>query len=170
MIKPVVLVNKSDKVVGYKEKTAAHKVPVSLHRAISVIIFSRDKEKMLITKRALTKPTWGGLWSNAVCSHPYPGETYQKAAERRLREELGLITSLKELFRFKYKANMDGGVWGECELDHVFTGNYEGAIKPDPDEIDGYEWISIGDLKKDVKKHPQKYTPWFKVILEKLKI
>ncbi len=167
--KPIVLVDKKDRVLGFKEKFATHKIPVPLHRAISILIFSKDKIKMLITKRASEKPTWGGFWTNAVCTHPYPNETYQKTSERRIFEELRFKTSLKEVFVFDYKAEMANKIWGEHELDHVFTGRYDGPVSPDPAEIDGYEWIKVGDLRRDIKKNPDKYTPWFKIILKKLK-
>ncbi|MEK9208774.1 MAG: isopentenyl-diphosphate Delta-isomerase, partial [Patescibacteria group bacterium] len=160
----VVLVDINDKVLGLKEKFATHKIPVPLHRAISIVIFNKDKSEMLITKRSINKPTWPYFWSNAVCSHPYPDESYQKAAERRLYEELGFKTSLKEVFNFIYKGVMDNGVWGEHELDHVFVGQYEGKIIADPLEVAGYEWIKIEELKKDLKTNPKKYTPWFKII------
>lgn len=112
----VVLVDKNDKVLGLKEKFATHKVPVSCHRAISIVIFNKDKSEMLITKRAKTKPTWPEIWTNSVCSHPYPKESYQKAAERRIYEELGFKTPLKEVFNFTYKAEMDNGLWGNTSL------------------------------------------------------
>lgn len=168
MPESIVLVDKKDNVCGFKEKFACHKVPVSLHRAISIVVFNKDKTKMLVTKRSKAKPTWGGFWTNAVCSHPFPGETYQKAAERRIFEELGFRTPLKEVFDFVYKAEMDKKIWGEHELDHVFIGTYEGKIKPNPEEISDYRWVEIGDLREDVDKNPKKYTPWFKMILEKL--
>ncbi len=164
----VVLVDKKDNVLGFKEKFAAHKIPVPLHRAISIVIFNNRRDQMLITKRAASKPTWPYSWTNAVCSHPYPEETYQEAAERRLYEELGFKTPLKEILKFSYEAEMDNKVWGEHELDHVFTGKYEGPIRPDPDEVAGYEWIGIEDLKKDLKVNNKKYSPWFKIILERL--
>lgn len=169
-MKQIVLVDKNDNVVGLKEKFATHKIPVPLHRAISIVILNSDKSHMLITKRVRTKPTWGGFWTNAVCSHPYPNETYQNAADRRLFEELGFKTKLKEVFKFTYKAEMDNQIWGEHELDHVFVGSYEGRVCPDPDEIDGYEWMGIDDLKKDLKKYPKKYSPWFKIMLKNLGI
>ncbi len=122
---------------------------------------------MLITKRSANKPTWPYFWSNAVCSHPYPKEIYQKAAERRLFEELGFKTPLKETFKFIYEGKYNK-TWGEHELDYVFTGKYEGKIIPNPQEAAGYEWIGIKELKKDLKVNPQKYTPWFKIILGKL--
>ena len=166
----IVLIDKNDQVLGLKEKFATHKIPVPLHRAISIVIFSKDRTKMLITKRAECKPTWPEFWTNAVCSHPYPKETYWKAAERRIMEELGFKTKLKEAFDFSYEAKMDNKIWGEHELDHVFTGIYEGQVRPDPGEASGYEWIKIGDLKKDLKKNSKKYTPWFKIVINKLEI
>ena len=168
MAKPIVLVDEKDNVLGFKEKFETHKIPVPLHRAISIVVFNGDK--MLITKRAEDKPTWPGFWTNAVCTHPYPKETYQKAAERRIFEELGFKTPLKEIFSFIYKAKMESGDWGEHELDHVFSGSHEGLIKPNPDEIESYEWVEIGKLKKDVVKDPKKYTPWFKIILKRINV
>lgn len=168
MSKPIVLVDEKDKIVGFGEKFQTHKIPVKLHRAISILIFNKDKSKVLITKRSESKPTWGECWSNAVCSHPYPGESYQTAAERRVFEELGFRTPLTELFNFTYEAKMDNGIWGEHELDHVFTGTYEGPINPDLNEVSDCEWVVIERLKKDIEENSEKYTPWFKMILEKL--
>ena len=166
----MVLVDKDDNVLGFKEKYPTHKIPVPLHRAISIVLLNKKGDRMLITKRAENKPTWPYYWSNSVCSHPYPNETYQKAADRRLYEELGIKTPLKEQFNFTYEAQMDNGVWGEHELDHTFVGKFGGVLKPNPDEIAGYEWISVKNLKKDLKLNPKKYTPWFKIILKKMKV
>lgn len=164
----IVLVDKNDRVLSLKEKFTTHKIPVPLHRAISIIIFNRKKTHMLITKRSFKKPTWPGFWSNAVCSHPFPEESYQTAADRRLYEELGFKTKLKEVFKFIYNAKMANKIWGEHELDHVFAGIYEGPIHPNPEEIEGYEWILVADLNRDIRKNPKKYTPWFKKILAKI--
>ncbi len=164
----VILVDGKDKVLGLKEKFAAHKIPVPLHRAISIVILNHGKTRMLITKRADGKPTWPGFWSNAVCTHPIPDESYQSAANRRLYEELGFKTKLKEVFCFHYAAIMKNKIWGEHELDHVFVGNYDGEAKPDPNETSEYKWILLTELKKDIKGNPDKYTPWFKIIFEKV--
>lgn len=163
----VVLVDKNDKELGLKEKLATHKTPVLLHRAISIVIFNKNKKYMLITKRSIKKPTWPEAWSNAVCSHPYPNETYEHAAKRRLFEELGIKTKLTKAFKFIYKAQMNNKIWGEHELDYCFVGKYEGKLDPNPDEIMGYEWIEVKNLNKDLRLNPYKYTPWFKVIFRK---
>lgn len=169
-LRKMVLVDSKDHVLGFKEKFATHKIPVPLHRAISIVIFNKDKNEMIITKRSKNKPTWPHFWTNAVCSHPYPEESYQQAAERRLFEELGFKTNLKEVFNFSYSAEMDDKVWGEHELDHVFIGTYGDQVCPNPEEVDGYEWTTIKDLKKDIKIRPGRYSPWFKIILKKLGI
>jgi isopentenyl-diphosphate Delta-isomerase len=95
----VVLVDREDVVLGYKEKYEAHKTPVPLHRAVSVVIYNGKSRKMLLQKRSGSKPTWPGYWSNATCTHPLPEETYQHAAERRLFEEMGIKTPLCEMVR-----------------------------------------------------------------------
>lgn len=164
----VVLVDEKDNVLGLREKFVAHKIPVSLHRAISIVIFSPDRKKMLIQKRTKTKPTWPLFWSNAVCTHPYNNESYAATAVRRLKEEMGFSTPLKELFRFVYKAEMDNGIWGEHELDVVFEGVYDGPVNPDPNEVVDYKWIALEELKKDIKENSEKYTPWFKIILKRI--
>jgi isopentenyl-diphosphate delta-isomerase len=166
----VVLVDKNDKRLSLKEKYATHRVPVPLHRAISIVLFNKDKSQTLITKRSAKKPTWPYYWSNSVCSHPYPNETYQKAAERRLYEELGIKTPLKKRFHFTYSSEMDNKIWGEHEYDMVFTGLYDKALHANPDEIAGYEWIGISNLKRDIRNNPKKYTPWFKILLKRLEI
>lgn len=163
----VVLVNNQDKIVGYREKFAAHKNPVPLHRAISVVILDPEGKKMLLQKRATTKPTWPLFWSNTVCTHPLRNESYSECASRRIREEMGFETDLKEKFRFIYRADYDE-VWGEHEYDVVFEGRYEGEVKPDPEEAADWKWMEVRELLRDVKNNPGIYTPWFKIILEKL--
>ena len=108
------------------EKMEAHKKGL-LHRAFSVFIFN-GKGEMLLQQRALNKYHSGGLWTNACCSHPMPGEKTEDAADRRLKEELGFETPLEKIFDFVYKAEFDNGLT-EYEFDHVFAGEYEGEIK-----------------------------------------
>src|SRR3982750_835724 len=98
----VILVNEVDKEIGTMEKMLAHE-RAELHRAISIFIFN-EKGEMLLQQRATTKYHSGGLWTNACCSHPRPGENVQSAAIRRLQEELGFATPLTKIFDFVYKA------------------------------------------------------------------
>ncbi len=96
----VILVNEKDEVTGVMEKMEAHRKGL-LHRAFSVFILN-DVGHMLLHQRALDKYHSGGLWTNACCSHPFPGETVAQAAHRRLFEEMGFDCPLSELFQFTY--------------------------------------------------------------------
>ncbi len=162
----VVLVDENDREIGIEEKIKAHENGGKLHRAFSIFIFNKNG-KMLLQRRALTKYHAPGLWSNTCCSHPRPGEEVEKAAHRRLREEMGFDCELKWLFATIYKADVGNGLT-EWEYDHVFIGTFDGEPEPNPEEVCEWKWISIEELVEDVKKKPEKYTPWFRILLPKV--
>ena len=120
----VILVNEQDEQTGTIEKMEAHRKAL-LHRAFSVFIFN-GKGEMLLQQRAMGKYHSPGLWTNACCSHPRPGEEVETAAFRRLKEEMGIETSLKKIFDFIYRTEFDNGLT-EYEFDHVYIGTYPGA-------------------------------------------
>jgi isopentenyl-diphosphate delta-isomerase len=161
----VILVDENDNQLELMEKMEAHEKGL-LHRAFSVFLFN-SKGEMLIHQRAISKYHSGGLWTNACCSHPRDGEKTIDAAHRRLEEEMGFDCEIKEVFHFTYKSALDNGLT-EHELDHVFIGQYEGEINPNPEEVESYKYISIPDLTKDIQENPQDYTEWFKICLEEV--
>jgi len=161
----VVLVNKKDEAVGVEEKMKTH-LDGKLHRAFSIILFNK-KGEVLIQQRAKSKYHSPGLWSNTCCSHPKPKENLDQAAKRRLKEEMGITTDLKKKFSFIYKAKLSHLT--EYEFDHVFLGRFDGKPKPNKKEVEDWKWMKLTDLEKDIKKNPQKYTPWFKIIFDKIK-
>ena len=162
----VVLVDENDNEIGTEEKMRAHQNGGKLHRAFSIVVFNSSGE-MLIQKRALSKYHWAGIWANTCCSHPRPGENLGDAVERRLMEEMGFKTELKEVYDFIYKATFDNGLT-EWELDHVFMGLYEENPVPNPEEVGDYRWIGLDELRKEVEEEPEKYAPWFRIILGKV--
>lgn len=166
MEEQVVLVNTKDEVIGLMGKMEAHEKGI-LHQAISIILFNK-KGEMLLQQRAEKKYHWANIWSNSVCTHPRHKETHQASAERRLVEELGISTELKEIFSFIYKAYDEDSGLTEHEYDHVFVGEYEGEIPFNTDEVQAVNWISIEKLLQDVKNNPDKYSFWFKIILEEM--
>ena len=96
----------------------------------------------------------GGLWTNACCSHPLPGESTADAARRRLAQEMGFACPLEPLFVFDYNAPVPGGLI-ENELVHVFGGPHDGPIKPDPAEVSEWKWIRFDDLATDMRAQPE---------------
>ncbi|MBI2583072.1 MAG: isopentenyl-diphosphate Delta-isomerase [Candidatus Aenigmarchaeota archaeon] len=164
MSESLVLVDEKDREIGIEEKIKAHKEG-KLHRAFSIFVFN-SKGEMLITRRAKSKYHWSGFWSNACCSHPRPGEPLEKAAHRRLKEELGFDCGLKKAFDFIYKVKFENGLF-EHEFDHVFIGKFDGKPSPDKEETDGWKWIPLGELKKEIADSA-KYTPWFQIMVKKM--
>ncbi len=154
----VILVNENDEVVGVTGKMDAHRKAL-LHRAFSIFIFNA-KGEMLLQQRATGKYHSGGLWSNACCSHPAPGEVTIEAAQRRLKEEMGFQTPLKKIFHFIYKVELDNGLT-EFEFDHVFAGKYNGMISANPEEVNDFCYKTMNEIKKSLHADPQNYTAWF---------
>ena len=122
---------------------------------------------MLLQQRALNKYHSGGLWSNACCSHPQPGDETSIAARRRLKEETGFDTVLEKVFDFIYKVEFDNGLT-EYEFDHVFVGEYEGEINFNKNEIRDICYKKIPAIHYSLQTHPQKYTAWFHLAFPKV--
>lgn len=162
----VILVDGHDNETGEMEKIEAHKKAL-LHRAFSIFVFN-DRGEMMLQQRASSKYHSPGLWTNACCSHPRPGESTEEAAKRRIVEEMGFSCPMKESFTFIYHAPFDHGLT-EHELDHVFIGTYNGDPKINRNEVENWKWIDIDTLLSDVQKNPDNYTVWFKIALKKLK-
>ncbi len=166
MDEQVVLISEKDEILGVMEKMQAHENGL-LHRAFSVFLFN-EKGEMLLQKRASTKYHSPNQWTNAVCSHPRIDETYIEGAKRRLKEELGIETEITPKFHFIYKADVGQNLW-EHELDHVFTGDFNGAVKMNPDEVSEVRYVTMQYLENEMETHPENFTEWFKIILKEYK-
>lgn len=161
----VVLVDANDNPIGLMEKMEAH-VKAELHRAFSIFIFN-TKGEMLLQQRAFSKYHTPGLWTNTCCSHPRHEETLEQATARRLQEEMGMKCELKEVFNFTYKADVTQGLM-EHEIDHVFVGTTDVVPEINPDEVESYKYDTMENIRMDIEKNPQDYTPWFKIAFAEL--
>jgi isopentenyl-diphosphate delta-isomerase len=163
----VILVNEKDEPVGVIEKMEAHRRGL-LHRAFSVFLFNK-KGEMLLQQRALTKYHSAGLWSNACCSHPKPGEELIAAVNRRLKEEMGIVAPVKKIFDFVYRSEFEHGML-EYEFDHVFIGEYDGEINFDPSEVKQYTYKTMEEIEDSLNFHSQQqYTSWFNIAFPRIK-
>ncbi len=159
----VILVDEHDREVGTEEKLAAHKKGL-LHRAISVFVFNKKGELML-QKRAKGKYHSGGLWTNTCCSHPRPGEDVETAARRRLQEEMGFTTDVRNVHHLLYRTTFPNGLI-EHEYDHMFIGESEVTPILNPDEAEDWKWMSSEAIRKDLAEHPERYSYWLRLALE----
>ncbi|MDO8579065.1 MAG: isopentenyl-diphosphate Delta-isomerase [Dehalococcoidales bacterium] len=141
------------------EKMEVHRRGL-LHRAVSVFVFNH-REELLLQKRAASKYHSPQKWSNTCCTHPSPGEIPVAAAQRRLGEEMGLSIQLTEVFTFSYQVGVGNGLI-ENEFDHVFFGFSKQNPKPNSDEVSDWKWIAMEDLKEQLTRNPEEYSPWLR--------
>lgn len=159
----VILVNENDEQIGLMPKLEAHEKAL-LHRAFSVFILN-NKNEIMLQQRAASKYHSPLLWTNTCCSHQREGENNLQAGTRRLQEEMGFITPLKELFSFIYKAPFDNGLT-EHEFDHVLIGYYNQEPIINLEEVESWKWMKIENIKEDMLQNPENYTAWFKIIFD----
>jgi isopentenyl-diphosphate delta-isomerase len=160
----VVLVNERDEAIGIEDKTKVHRLG-ALHRAFSVFVVN-SAGQLLVQKRAATKYHSRNLWSNTCCGHPRPEETIARASLRRLKEEMGFESNLREVFSFLYYANVEDGLI-ENEFDHVLVGRFDGVPTADPSEISQWKWVDMAGLSVDLRRNPENYTCWFRISFDR---
>ncbi|KAB2917427.1 MAG: isopentenyl-diphosphate Delta-isomerase [Hyphomicrobiaceae bacterium] len=160
----VILVDEQDRAIGTMPKLEAHRAG-RCHRAISVIVRDR-RGRLLLQQRALGKYHSGGLWTNACCSHPRPGESVADAAARRLVEEMGIAAAVEPLFSTCYRDRVSQRLI-EHEFVHVFGGVTDQTPDPNADEVADWRWQSLDEVVSDIETRPQLYTVWFRMFLQR---
>lgn len=154
----VILVDRHDRPTGRMEKLEVHEKGL-LHRAVTVYVFN-SRHQLLLQQRASGKYHCGGLWSNTTCGHPYPQEATSTAAERRLREEMGMQLKLHPVFELSYNLPMGNGLT-EHEYGHVYFAFSNELPVPNPEEADSWRYASLSDIEQEMAHHPERFTPWF---------
>lgn len=156
----VVLLDDTGAAIGTADKAGVHHTETPLHLAFSCYIFDASG-RVLLTRRAWSKPTWPGVWTNSVCGHPGPDEDLADAVRRRARDELGLVlTGLRLVLPdFGYRAVMADGVV-ENERCPVFVARAAGDLDPDPAEVAEVSWVAIATLRADLRDGRQPISPW----------
>jgi isopentenyl-diphosphate Delta-isomerase len=156
----VILVDEAGNAVGTAPKATVHHAGTPLHLAFSCYLFDH-RGRLLLTRRALHKPTWPGSWTNSFCGHPGPGEEMAEAVRRRAEQALGTTVERLQLTlpTFRYDATMANGV-RENELCPVFTAVASGAVRPDPGEVDAVEWVDWATFRDEVLSGTREVSPW----------
>ena len=165
----VVLLNPEREPMGTAPRAYVHTRDTPLHLAFSLYVFNESGE-VLLTRRALTKTTWPGVWTNTCCGHPRPGEAMSAAVARRLDYELGMeITDLEcVLPDFGYRATDASGLV-ENEFCPVFLAHVR--IDPEsshpndpplanPDEVLDWKWWKWNDVIEAARLTPFVFSPW----------
>jgi len=157
----LILVDESDREIGFRSKTECHTGKGVLHRAFSIFVLNGGNE-LLLQQRSPSKMLWPGYWSNTCCSHPRRGETMDVAVKRRLKQELGFECLLEYLYKFKYHAQY-GVAGAEHELCSVYFGRYDGPVDVNVNEIAAWRFVGVDALERELSVKPDTFTPWFKM-------
>jgi isopentenyl-diphosphate delta-isomerase len=163
----VVLVDDSGEPMGIADKATVHTTDTPLHLAFSAHIFN-SRGEVLVTRRALDKKTWPGVWTNAVCGHPGPGEEMEDAIRRRVSHEIGLEVGEihPALPNFRYRATDASGIV-ENEICPVFITHADRDPEPRSDEVCEWKWVAPQQLAQAVSATPFAFSPWLVEQLEK---
>jgi len=158
------LVDENDNEIGRETREKCHLGKGKMHRAIAIFLFN-DRNLMLVQQRSQKKLLWPGFWDCTVATHVYPNETYESAAERGLKQELGISTRVKKILTFAYFAPF--GKHAENEYCVLLIGRYDGDVTPVPSEVSGFDYVSLKELRKNIARKEDLYTPWFRIAMEK---
>ena len=164
----VVLLDESGTPIGRAPKSAAHGPDTALHLAFSCHVLNALGE-VLVTRRALTKQSWPGVWTNSFCGHPAPGESMEDAIARRAERELGITVSRVEIVLpdFRYRAVDASGIV-ENEICPVYRAYTTDAVAPAADEVSEFEWVEPQSLRNAAAAAPFAFSPWLVWQLDEL--
>lgn len=156
----VILLDEQGQPVGTEEKYAVHTSHTPLHLAFSCWIFNRSGQ-ILITRRALSKKAWPGVWTNSVCGHPQLNETFEQAITRRCRFEVGAeLSDITPVFpEFRYCETDASGIM-ENEICPVYAARLVNTLVLNPDEVIDYHWVALDALFAALEATPWAFSPW----------
>lgn len=158
--------DENGKAIGTEKRGIVHSKGL-WHRGLYVIVRNRAGD-IFIQKRSAKKDLYPGRLDVSVAGHLSPGESYDDAAVREAREELGVeLINLKEIGEFRHRFNEAGRK--DNEINKVFCSSYSGTISPDPDEIESGEWVSMIELDSRIESHPGLFVPWISKVIGFLK-
>jgi isopentenyl-diphosphate Delta-isomerase len=164
----VVLLDAAGNPTGVADKSTVHTADTPLHLAFSCHVYNASGQ-VLVTRRALSKLTWPGVWTNSFCGHPSPGESMEDAIARRALLELGIVVSDLELILpdFRYRAVDASGIV-ENEVCPVYRAVTSSDVTPNPDEVSEFAWVDPAALSAAAAAAPFAFSPWLGWQLEQL--
>jgi isopentenyl-diphosphate Delta-isomerase len=172
-VESVVLLDETGFARGTAAKAAVHHALTPLHLAFSCYLFN-DAGQFLVTRRAESKRTWPGVWTNSCCGHPLPGEPVADSVRRRLRQELGIAAAdlVLVLPRFRYRAQMANGVV-ENEVCPVYAAYSDAASfgtgpALDPAEVAEIAWVDWDQFCDAVRTGRRPVSPWCEMQVREL--
>lgn len=153
------VVDENDRVIGRATRQECHKNPELLHRSAGVMVFN-SKGELLMQKRSMKKDTNPGKWSISSWGHPNLGESYEHAAAREMKEELGISGELEQLFKIPFRVSY------ESEIFCIFKAASEGPFRPDPEEVEKVKFIGLDEMKKHLERDSDRFTGGCRAVMK----
>lgn len=156
----VVLVDDMGAPIGTARKATVHTTETPLHFAFSCHVTNENGE-VLVTRRALSKATWPGVWTNSFCGHPAPDESIEAAIHRRAMQELGMtVTDIHVVLPdFRYRAVDASGIV-ENEICPVYAAVAVSEPQPSDAEVAEWRWVKPDSLRAAIEGAPFAFSPW----------
>ena len=147
------IVDEQDHVVGQLPRETVH-VNNLRHRAVHMLLFNQSGE-VFLQKRSLWKDKNPFLWDSSAAGHVDAGETYEDAAVRELREEIGAVATLRSLGKLPCSPRTG---W---EFIEDFCGQCEGPFSLDRLEVESGAFFPVGQVETWMRRNPSDFSPVF---------
>jgi isopentenyl-diphosphate delta-isomerase len=164
----LILVDRSDTVVGYAPRRECHAGDGKLHRAIALLLFNREGNILLQRRRSLL---WDDVWDITAATHPLHhsqyDESYEDASQRCLQSEWNIASSVERVLSFVYFERLRE--FCEHEYCVLLAGRYDGPARFNPAHAYDMRWVSFATCQLEIRQNPSEYTPWARIALEQLR-
>ena len=149
------VVDEEDRVIGKETRENCHKNRL-IHRSVYVLLIN-SKGELFLQKRSMSKDLYPGYYTGSATGHVDYGETYDQAAQRELREELGINAPLEKIGKFHSFSPI------ENEFSTLYVCSYDGEVKFNPEEITMGLWMKLEQVREDMESGKKLFAPGFKV-------
>ncbi len=151
------VVDAGDRVIGQATRGEVHARGL-LHRAAHVFVFN-SQGQLLLQQRSATKDAHPLCWTSSCSGHLDSGETYEVAAVRELKEEIGLVADVEFLVKFP------AGPETSSEHTSLFRAVCDEEPVPDPTEVADLQWATVEEWHRELENCPERFDPPFRVLL-----
>jgi 16S rRNA (adenine1518-N6/adenine1519-N6)-dimethyltransferase len=154
----ITIVDENDGIIGAETRQLARRQGLR-HRIVRVFLIN-GAGQILLQRRSLTLADSPGKWDQSAGGHVDEGESYEEAARRETKEELGIeLTGLRKVGKMYIERQAQDGYIRRFQT--IFVAHYEGPMRPDKAEVAELKWLSTKEIKDWHAAKPDDFTKNF---------